>query len=81
MNVYQLQPPIQRPRVHILISDREREVLHLIANECNDRDISRKLFITHNTVRTHRKNLLKKLGAKNGAGLVRRGFEMGMFGN
>ncbi len=60
------------------ISDREREVLELIAYENTNEEIAEKLYISNNTAKTHRKNLLEKMGAKNTAGLVRRGFELGL---
>lgn len=59
------------------ISSREREVLHLISLECRTKDIAERLYISVNTVETHRKNLLIKLDARNTAGLIRKGFEMG----
>jgi len=59
------------------ISCREKEVLELIAQEHNSREIANRLFISEHTAITHRKNLLSKLNVKNTAGLVRRGFELG----
>jgi DNA-binding CsgD family transcriptional regulator len=59
------------------ISKREQEILHLISYEYSSINIAEKLFISINTVITHRKNLLAKLNAKNTAGLIRRGFELG----
>ena len=53
------------------ISRREKEVLHLILDECTTQEIADKLFISFGTVETHRRNMLIKLGAKNTAGLVR----------
>jgi len=54
---------------------REKEILDLIAHELTTKEIARQLFISSETVQTHRKNLLIKLKAKNTAGLVRRAFE------
>jgi DNA-binding CsgD family transcriptional regulator len=54
---------------------RERQVLHLIAHELTSKEIAQQLFISSETVQTHRKNLLIKLSAKNTAGLMRRAFE------
>lgn len=54
---------------------REREILHLIAYEHTTKEIAQQLFISYETVQTHRKNLLMKFEAKNTAGLVRRAFE------
>jgi DNA-binding CsgD family transcriptional regulator len=61
-----------------LLSDREKEVLELIAYENTNDEIAEKLYISSHTAKTHRKNLLEKLAVKNTAGLVRRGFELGL---
>ena len=60
------------------LTDREKEVLKLIAMEYNTHEIAEKLFISTNTVETHRKNLLSKLNAKNIAGLVKFALQTGI---
>ena len=60
------------------ISNRETEVLNLIAKEFTIQEIASKLFISPFTVVSHRKNLMNKLQVRNMAGLVRVGFEMGI---
>ncbi len=60
------------------ISNRELEILHLVAYEHSTKEIAKELYISEHTVITHRKNLLLKMDAKNTAGLVRRGFEQGL---
>ena len=57
------------------ISRREKEVLQLISEEMTTPEIAQKLFISVTTVETHRKNMLKKLGVRNTAGLMRYAFE------
>ncbi len=57
------------------ITRREKEVLELIAQGLTNPEIAEKIFISVNTVDTHRKNLLMKLEAKNTADLVRLGFK------
>jgi DNA-binding NarL/FixJ family response regulator len=59
------------------ISKREVEVLKLVAQELTTAQIADKLFISHHTVDTHRKNLLSKLGLKNAAGLVKFAMQKG----
>jgi len=49
-----LMPP---PR----LTERETEVLKLVANGLNNRDIARELFISENTVKNHVRNILEKL--------------------
>jgi len=53
------------------ISSRERQVLHLIAYEHTAKEIADKLFVSYETVNSHRKNIMQKLGVKNTAGMVR----------
>jgi len=60
------------------ISNREMEVLELISRAFSTSEIAKELFIGTETAKTHRKNLLNKLDTKNSAGLVRRGFELGL---
>lgn len=52
------------------LTDREREVLTLIAKEFTNQEIADELHISIRTVDSHRRNLLQKTGAKNTAGLV-----------
>ena len=52
------------------LSDREKEVLHLILKEYSNAEIAEQLFISPRTVDAHKRNLLEKTGAKNVAGLV-----------
>ena len=52
-------------------TERELEVLGLLAQEFTSKQIAEKLFISERTVETHRKNLMRKTGANNAIGLVR----------
>lgn len=67
----------QAPRVH-QISQREHEVLQLIVNEYTSGEIAQELYISKETVISHRKNIMAKLDARNTAGLVRRAIESGV---
>jgi len=53
------------------LSKRELEVLALIAEGKNNREVADKLFISVKTVDTHRLHILDKLGLKNTAELVK----------
>lgn len=52
------------------LSDREREVLVLVAQGCSSKEIADRLFISIHTVNTHRKNITRKTGIKSVAGLT-----------
>ncbi|PZS33886.1 MAG: DNA-binding response regulator [Pseudonocardiales bacterium] len=43
------------------LTDREMEVLRLVARGLNNRDIAKELFISENTVKNHVRNILEKL--------------------
>lgn len=60
------------------ISKREEQVLRLIAQEYTINEIADQLYLSHHTIVSHRRNLLMKLEVRNMAGLVRRGFELGI---
>ena len=60
------------------LTRREKEVLELIMKEMTTQEIAESLFISVNTVETHRASLLQKTGAKNIAGLVRAAIEKGL---
>lgn len=56
---------------HPTLTTRELEIVTLISLEYSGKEISEKLFISTNTVETHRKNIMKKLKTKNTIGLVK----------
>lgn len=58
----------QKPKksdVAILLSDREREVLHLLAKGLQYKEIAEQLYISHETVKKHLKNTYSKLHVQN----------------
>jgi DNA-binding NarL/FixJ family response regulator len=52
------------------ISERELEIIKLIAEGYTNVEIAEKLFLSPHTVNTHRKNILQKLGINNTAAIV-----------
>ena len=60
------------------ISERELEVLHLIAAGLSNREIAEKLFISLNTVKTHTKNINSKLDVNSRTRAVARAKELGL---
>ena len=63
----------------VQLSEREGEVLALLCKQKNTGEISNALNISEETVKTHRKSLLKKTNSKNVAGLVVFGIKNGYF--
>ncbi|MDR0421737.1 MAG: response regulator transcription factor [Proteiniphilum sp.] len=59
------------------LTNREEEILRLIVKGCLNKEIAEVLHISHNTVLTHRKNIIAKTGIKTVSGLtfyaIRRG--------
>jgi len=51
------------------LTDRELEIVRLIASGLKSSEIASQLFISVNTVETHRKNIFSKTGVKNAVGL------------
>lgn len=60
------------------LTKREKDVLVRIAEEKTTQEIANELFISANTVISHRRNLLVKFDVKNSVGLVKKALEMGL---
>jgi len=60
------------------LTERETEILKLIAEGYSNKEIGEKLFISHRTVDTHRTNLMKKLDVNNIAGLIKFAIQNGL---
>ncbi|MGV3704579.1 MAG: response regulator [Arcticibacter sp.] len=68
----QLHSPVESAPGKVAdLSQREEEVLHLIAEGLTNQEIADKLFTSRRTVEGHRQNLLEKTGTKNTATLIR----------
>ena len=53
-----------------VLSEREREIVHWVVCGLSNKEIAARLFISLNTVLTHRKNIARKLGIHSVAGLT-----------
>ena len=62
------------------LSQRELEVLALIARGCSNRETAGKLFISEATVKTHLLHAYAKLGVRDRAAAVAAAFERGLLG-
>ena len=60
------------------LSDRELEVLRLLATELTGPEIARHLFVSVNTLRTHTKHIFTKLDVNTRQAAVRRATELGL---
>jgi LuxR family maltose regulon positive regulatory protein len=60
------------------LSDRELEVLRLLATELTGPEIARHLFVSVNTLRTHTKHIFTKLNVNTRQAAVRRATELGL---
>ena len=63
---------------HDLLSAREKEILMLIADDLDTKEIAEKLFISVNTVGNHRSKMIDKLGVRDTTALVQMAKMTGM---
>ena len=56
---------------YIGLTPREREIIRLVALEKTNDEIAATLFVSPETIKTHRKNLMTKLNVRSTAGLVK----------
>ena len=61
-----------------ILTDREKEIIQLIANEFTTDEIAEKLFTSRSTIESHRKNIFYKLQVKNTAGLIKKAIYLGV---
>lgn len=62
----------------ISLTERELEVMHLLAREYTNDKIATELHISYRTVETHRKNIMQKTKAHNLAGLLKYAYGKGL---
>ncbi len=53
------------------LSDREKEVIQLLCDGLNNKQIADKLFVSHKTIDNHRTNIMRKIDVHNIVGLIR----------
>lgn len=71
-----IQCPLQ-PLSLMKFSSREMQIIKMLAEGFNTKSIAEMLFISVDTVKTHRKNILKKGGCKNALELISKGLSEG----
>ncbi len=60
------------------LTTREREVLHLAAQGCNNAEIAERLYISRRTVEVHRASMMQKLNLNNQTELIRYALQRGI---
>lgn len=60
------------------LTHREKEVLELIVQELTSKEIAEKLFISKQTVDTHRINIMQKTNSKSVVGLIKYAIQIGL---
>jgi LuxR family maltose regulon positive regulatory protein len=70
------QPRRPAPGLVEPLSERERQVLRLLATDLDGPDIARELAVSLNTLRTHTRNIYAKLGVNNRRAAVRQAREL-----
>lgn len=83
-STYSCEPEVTHAEVdpaasqECILSKSEIKVLKLIAKGLSTADIAAQLFVSANTVETHRRHINKKLGTKNVAGMIVKGMKLGL---
>jgi two-component system response regulator DesR len=76
MDVFEPEPePVRVP-----LSEREREVVSLIAAGSTNREIAERLFLSPHTVKEYTSGVYRKLGVRNRAEAVKRAQSLGLIG-
>lgn len=70
--------PVDHPRLLEELSERELEVLRLLAEGLTNREIARRLFLAEGTVKNYVSNILGKIGARDRTQAALRAQELGL---
>lgn len=65
----------KQEEIKVYFTEREKEIIQLIAKEYSNARIGETLFISERTVETHRKNIFRKANTKSVVGLIKYAFE------
>ncbi|HEV2812625.1 MAG TPA: LuxR C-terminal-related transcriptional regulator, partial [Solirubrobacteraceae bacterium] len=62
------------------LSERELQILRLLATDLSQREIGNELYVSVNTVKTHARHIFRKLGAAGRADAVEQARQAGLLG-
>ena len=68
---FNMENEMTETELPVQLSNREIEIVKLIAQEFSSNEIARLLFLSPGTVETHRHNILRKLQVKNSIGIIK----------
>ena len=77
-NLSEFQNDAEQKISYELLSEREKEILKILVSGKKNKEIADTLFISENTVATHRRNIMRKLKVKNTPQLILRSFKNGL---
>jgi DNA-binding NarL/FixJ family response regulator len=72
------EPAVVAPAALVALTDREREVLALVARGLSNAEIAERLYVSAATAKTHVSRVLAKLRARDRAQLVMLAYETGL---
>ncbi len=76
---FEVKPDLASPRPRIeLLSQRELEVLRLIAEGLSNQEIGERLFLALDTIKGHNRRIFDKLEVKRRSEAIARGRELGL---
>jgi DNA-binding CsgD family transcriptional regulator len=68
----------EEARSYVLLTPRQREILMLVVEDCTEKEIACRLFITQKTVSAHKDALYRRTGARNAVALVHYALRLGL---
>jgi DNA-binding CsgD family transcriptional regulator len=77
--LFKFPPEDDLPGIPTSLTNREREILNLIASGLISKEIADKLYISVNTVNTHRQRIIEKLNVSNTYEAIQYANERGLF--
>lgn len=78
LDSYKFEKKIETNKEILKLTNREKEILKLIADEKSSDEIANTLSISKGTVDTHRKNIIKKTNTKSIVGLLKYSYRAGL---